>query len=215
MASESARTKYWDEYTVDELEKLSTEGLIISHPGDLYFLRATTVDADGKLSAVVDLADKAGKGKNGITTKEEEEEQVTTEFNGKGKITLAAADAGEEGIKLTVTKGSDTKLVYMVKYAADAVPDGDTSVRGGVQITDCVKEKDFFKKFDPNATPSGGVSIVLDENTDTADVIGTMSNAYDGSYGGDARIFVTLDNDGKLSIADYYIYGYGTKNNHK
>lgn len=215
MASESARTKYWDEYTVDELDKLSTEGLIISHPGDLYFLRATTVDADGKLSTVVDLADKAGKGKNGITTKEKEEEQVTTEFNGKGKITLTAADAGDEGIKLTVTKGSDTKVVYMVKYAADAVPDGVTSVRGGVQITDCVKEKDFFKSFDPNAEPKGGVSIVLDENTETTNITGTMSNEYDGNYGGDARIFVTLDNDGKLSIADYYIYGYGTKNNHK
>jgi hypothetical protein len=215
MASESARVKYWDEYTVDELDKLSTEGLIISHPGDLYFLRATTVDADGKLSAVVDLADMAGKGKDGINTKEEEQEQVTTEFNGNGAISLTAADAGEEGIKLTVTKSSNTKLVYMVKYAADAVPDGVTSVRGGVQVTDCVKEKEFFKKFNPNATPSGGVSIVLDENTDTADITGTMSNEYDGNYGGDARIFVTLDNSGKLSVADYYIYGYGTKGDHK
>ena len=35
---------------------------------------------------------------------------------------------------------------------------------------------------------------------------------YDGTYGGDARIFVTLDNAGKLKIADYYIYGYGTIN---
>lgn len=215
MASETAKGKYWTEYTVADLGTLESQGEIINHPGDTYYLRATTVDENGKLSPVIDLVDKAGKGKNGINTKEKEEEQVTTEFNGKGKITLVAAAAGDEGIKLTVTKGSDTKLVYMVKYAADAVPDGDTSVRGGVQITDCVKEKDFFKKFNPNATPSGGVSIVLDENTDTADVIGTMSNEYDGNYGGDARIFVTLDNDGKLSVADYYIYGYGTKNDHK
>ena len=215
MASETAKGKYWDEYAVEDLGTLESEGVIISHPGDLHFLRATTVDADGKLSPVIDLAEKAGKGNKGITTKEEEEEVVTTEFNGKGKITLTAADAGDEGIKLTVTKGHDTKLVYMVKYAADAVPDGVTSVRGGVQITDCVKEKEFFKKFNPNATPSGGVSIVLDENTSTTDVIGTMSNEYDGSYGGDARIFVTLDNSGKLSIADYYIHGYGTKDNHK
>lgn len=215
MASETAKGKYWDEYAVEDLSTLESEGVIINHPGDTYYLRATTVDANGKLSPVIDLAEKAGKGNKGITTKEEEQEVVTTEFNGKGKITLAVADAGDDGIKLTVTKGSDTKLVYMVKYAADAVPDGVTSAYGGVQITDCVKEKDFFKNFDASATPSGSVSIVLDENTSTTDVIGTMSNEYDGNYGGDARIFVTLDNDGKLSIADYYLHGYGTKNDHK
>ncbi len=33
-------------------------------------------------------------------------------------------------------------------------------------------------------------------------------------YGSDARIFITLDNDGKFNIADYYIHGYGTKNDH-
>lgn len=215
MVSETAKGKYWDEYAVEDLSTLESEGVIINHPGDTYYLRATTVDANGKLSPVIDLAEKAGKGNKGITTKEEEQEVVTTEFNGKGKITLAVADAGDDGIKLTVTKGSDTKLVYMVKYAADAVPDGVTSAYGGVQITDCVKEKDFFKNFDASATPSGSVSIVLDENTSTTDVIGTMSNEYDGNYGGDARIFVTLDNDGKLSIADYYLHGYGTKNDHK
>ena len=37
---------------------------------------------------------------------------------------------------------------------------------------------------------------------------------YSASWGGDARIYVTLDNDGKLSIADWYIHGYGTMNNH-
>ena len=26
--------------------------------------------------------------------------------------------------------------------------------------------------------------------------------------------FITLDNDGKFNIADYYIHGYGTKNDH-
>lgn len=215
MSSEQSRGIYWTEYAVEDLSTLENTGEIINHPGDTYYLRATTVDANGKLSAIVDLGQMAGKGTDGVATKEKEQEQVTTEFKGKGKITLAAEDAGDDGIKLTVTKGSDTKLVYMVKYAADAVPDGVTSVRGGVQITDCVKDKDFFKNFDASATPSGGVSIVLDENTNTTDVVGSMSNEYDGNYGGDARIFVTLDNDGKLSIADYYIHGYGTKNDHK
>lgn len=37
---------------------------------------------------------------------------------------------------------------------------------------------------------------------------------YDAYWGGDARIYVTLDNDGKLSIVDWYIHGYGTKNDH-
>ena len=54
----------------------------------------------------------------------------------------------------------------------------------------------------------------MDENTSETTTTEEFMDEYSAQWGGYARIYVTLDNAGKLSIADWYIYGYGTKNNH-
>ena len=106
---------------------------------------------------------------------------------------------------LKVVKGENTKLVYMVKWSGEAQP-GD--------IDDYIKELPYFVNFDPEAGAVGVVSIVLDKNTAEKTTTEEFMDEYSAMWGGDARIYVTLDNDGKLSIVDWYIHGYGTKDNH-
>ena len=92
MADEDSRNVHWHEYAVADLPKLKTEendgGLYIVYPGSTYYLRAVTVDKDGKLSEIIDLVDKAGKGRSGIKTKAVEEVPSTTDWAGNGALTL-------------------------------------------------------------------------------------------------------------------------------
>lgn len=214
MADEDSRNVHWHEYATADLPKLKTEendgGLYIVYPGSTYYLRAVTVDKDGKLSEIIDLVDKAGKGSSGIKTKAVEEVPSTTDWTGNGALTLSAENIGstDDGMftaDLKVTKGENTKQVYMIKWADEAKPNG---------IEDFVKELGFFTDFDPEAKPTGAVSIVLDGNTAETTTTEAFMVEYDAYWGGDARIYVTLDNDGKLSIANWYIHGYGTKDSH-
>ena len=214
MADEDSRNVHWYEYATADLPKLKTEdnngGLYITSPGSTYYLRAVTVDKDGKLSEIIDLVDKAGKGSSGIKTKAVEEVPSTTDWTGTGALTLSVerTETTETGIytaDLKVTKGNGTKKVYMIKQGDDAKPNG---------IEDYVKALPFFTDFDPNAEPTGAISIVLDESTSETTTTEEFLDEYSSYFGGYARIYVTLDNDGKLSIADWYIYGYGTMNNH-
>ena len=213
MVDEASSNVQWIEYKVEDLGKLKTEenngGLYIQFPGDTYHLRAVTVDKDGKLSEIVDLVAKAGQGNDGIQTKEKElPPPVEVDFSGTGTVTLTVTetgtnDAGMYTADLKVTKGNGTKKVYMVKWADEAQPNG---------IEDFVKELAFFTDFNPDAEPTGAISIVLDENTSETTTTEEFMDEYSAMWGGYARIYVTLDNDGKLSIADWYIYGYGTMN---
>lgn len=214
MADEDSRNVHWHEYVTADLPKLKTEDnngdLYITSPGSTYYLRAVTVDKDGKLSEIIDLVAKANKGDNGIQTKAVEEVPSTTDWTGTGALTLSvegtgSTDAGMYTADLKVTKGNGTKKVYMVKWADEAQPNG---------IEDFVKELAFFTDFDPDAEPTGAISIVLDESTSETTTTEEFMDEYSSYWGGYARIYVTLDNDGKLSIADWYIYGYGTMNNH-
>lgn len=213
MSDEDSRDVNWHEYAVADLASLKTDegGLRITSPGYDYYLRAVTVDKNGKLSEVIDLVEKAGRGTNGIKTKAVEEVPSTTDWTGNGALTLSLegtgmTDAGMYTADLKVTKGNNTKRVYMVKWAGEAQP-GD--------IDDFVKTLSFFDTFDPEATPTvGAVTVVLDASDSEKTTTEEFMDEYSASWGGDARIYVTLDNDGKLSIADWYIHGYGTMNNH-
>lgn len=215
MADEDSRDVHWHEYATADLPKLKTEenngGLYITSPGSTYYLRAVTVDKDGKLSEIIDLVEKANKGTNGIKTKEEEPEISVTDWEGTGKLTLTVVSTGtneETGLytaDLKVVKGENTKQVYMVKWSGEAQP---------IDIDNYIKELPYFVNFDPEAGAVGVVSIVLDKNTAEKTTTEEFMDEYSAMWGGDSRIYVTLDNDGKLSIADWYIHGYGTKNNH-
>lgn len=215
MADEDSRNVHWHEYVTADLPKLKTEdnngGLYITSPGSTYYLRAVTVDKDGKLSEIIDLVEKANKGTNGIKTKEEEPEISVTDWEGTGKLTLTVVSTGtneETGLytaDLKVVKGENTKQVYMVKWSGEAQP---------TDIDNYIKELPYFVNFDPEAGAVGVVSIVLDKNTAEKTTTEEFMDEYSAMWGGDSRIYVTLDNDGKLSIADWYIHGYGTKNNH-
>ena len=215
MADEDSRNVHWYEYATADLSKLKTEdnngGLYITSPGSTYYLRAVTVDKDGKLSEIIDLVEKANKGTNGIKTKEEEPEISVTDWEGTGKLTLTVVSTGtneETGLytaDLKVVKGENTKQVYMVKWSGEAQP---------TDIDNYIKELPYFVNFDPEAGAVGVVSIVLDKNTAEKTTTDEFMDEYSAMWGGDSRIYVTLDNDGKLSIADWYIHGYGTKNDH-
>lgn len=212
MVDEASSNVQWTEYKVEDLGKLKTEenngGLYILSPGSTYHLRAVTVDKDGKLSEIVDLVAKAGQGNDGIQTKAAEvEAPKEADFSGNGTLTLTVVSAEGTAATLKVEKGANTKKVYMLK-GTDMVPAG---------VDAYVKEQDFFKDFTPDATPTGLISLFLDENTsnkETDENFNWSVEEYHPTYGSDARIFITLDNDGKFNIADYYIHGYGTKNDH-
>lgn len=212
MVDEASSNVQWTEYKVEDLGKLKTEenngGLYILSPGSTYHLRAVTVDKDGKLSEIVDLVAKAGQGNDGIQTKAAEvEAPKEADFSGNGALTLTVVSAEGTAATLKVEKGANTKKVYMLK-GTDMVPAG---------VDAYVKKQDFFKDFTPDATPTGLISLFLDENTsnkETDENFNWSVEEYHPTYGSDARIFITLDNDGKFNIADYYIHGYGTKNDH-
>lgn len=195
MADEDSRNVHWYEYAVTDLPKLKTEdndgGLYIVYPGSTHYLRAVTIDKDGKLSEIIDLVEKAGKGSSGIKTKAVEEVPSTTDWTGNGALTLSAENIGstDDGMftaDLKVTKGENTKQVYMIKWADEATPNG---------IDDFVKELGFFTDFDPEAKPTGAVSIVLDGSTAETTTTEAFMVEYDAYWGGDARIYVTLDRD--------------------
>lgn len=161
MADEDSRNVHWHEYATADLPKLKTEdnngGLYITSPGSTYYLRAVTVDKDGKLSEIIDLVEKANKGTNGIKTKEEEPEISVTDWEGTGKLTLTVVSTGtneETGLytaDLKVVKGENTKQVYMVKWSGEAQP---------TDIDNYIKELPYFVNFDPEAGAVGVVSIV-------------------------------------------------------
>lgn len=122
MADEDSRNVHWYEYAVTDLPKLKTEdndgGLYIVYPGSTYYLRAVTIDKDGKLSEIIDLVEKAGKGSSGIQTKAVEE-VPSLDWTGNGALTLSVESTGttDDGMytaDLKVTKGNGTKKVYMV-----------------------------------------------------------------------------------------------------
>ena len=122
MADEDSRNVHWYEYAVTDLPKLKTEdndgGLYIVYPGSTYYLRAVTIDKDGKLSEIIDLVEKAGKGSSGIQTKAVEEVPSLTDWTGNGALTLSVESTGttDDGMytaDLKVTKGNGTKKVYM------------------------------------------------------------------------------------------------------
>ena len=210
MSDEASKGVQWEEYTREGLASLKTTagGLYIPSPGDTFYFRAVTVDKNGKLSPIIDLAEKAGLGSKGIKTKEKEvEKPVGPDFTGNGELTLEVLSEGTNPdgysffAELKISKGSNTAMVYKVKWS-EAVPDG---------IEEYIKEVPFFKNFTPGSKPAGVVSIALDENTQTQTTVENFFAEYDPYWGGESCIFVTLDKDGKLNIADYYIYGYGVK----
>lgn len=196
MADEDSRNVHWHEYATADLPKLKTEdnngGLYITSPGSTYYLRAVTVDKDGKLSEIIDLVEKANKGTNGIKTKEEEPEISVTDWEGTGKLTLTVVSTGtneETGLytaDLKVVKGENTKQVYMVKWSGEAQP---------TDIDNYIKELPYFVNFDPEAGAVGVVSIVLDKNTAEKTTTEEFMDEYSAMWGGDSRIYVTLDRD--------------------
>lgn len=193
MADEDSRNVHWHEYATADLPKLKTEdnngGLYITSPGSTYYLRAVTVDKDGKLSEIIDLVEKANKGTNGIKTKEEEPEISVTDWEGTGKLTLTVVSTGtneETGLytaDLKVVKGENTKQVYMVKWSGEAQP---------IDIDNYIKELPYFVNFDPEAGAVGVVSIVLDKNTAEKTTTEEFMDEYSAMWGGDSRIYVTL-----------------------
>ena len=67
-------------------------------------------------------------------------------YNGALTLSLEGTGTTDEGMytaDLKVTKGNNTKRVYMVKWAGEAQP-GD--------IDDFVKTLSFFETFDPEVT---------------------------------------------------------------
>lgn len=125
MADEDSRNVHWYEYAVTDLPKLKTEdndgGLYIVYPGSTYYLRAVTIDKDGKLSEIIDLVEKAGKGSSGIQTKAVEEVPSLTDWTGNGALTLSVESTGttDDGMytaDLKVTKGNGTKKVYIPQF---------------------------------------------------------------------------------------------------
>ena len=57
--------------------------------------------------------------------------------------------------------------------------------------------------FTPDATPTGLISLFLDENTSNKETDENFNwgiDEYHPTYGSDARIFITLDNDGQDEV---------------
>lgn len=174
------------EYTMEELNKMNfTVTFENLQPDNVHFIRAVTVDADGKMSPIQSFPDQR-------TLPEGGGEITEIDFSkGKGEVTFTVVKEDQiveddfVSIDLTykVEKGANTVEAYKV-ILSDIKDDMD-------QIEAACKSR-----LDPNDLPT--------PITFGAELTQTSMVTYDAYWGGSAIAIVTKDTDGNFKIA--YVY---------
>lgn len=186
-----------NDYTVDEVE--SGIKLFINHPGDNYYIIASTIDTNGKISQPQNVVTLSGSSTEYIVTTAPEEETVS--FDGTGEATLALMNeiASQDGLvsgSLKVSKGEGAVKVFRV-LIQDGNPDG---------INELMSET--FENY-PNEINGAVKELDFDENGEYVEEFNDQYSSV-GFSSGFMFIVVTADNNDKLKINSYYYGGTGT-----
>ena len=192
-----------DEYAKDEFS--GTLSLSILHPGDDYCIYGATVDAEGNVSYPVNLVQLAEESEDKdamFKTMPEEQEEIVVKFDGTGEATLKVTETEKDeystNIEYTVTKGANTVKAYRIRTASTAYEE--------------TLEEDLKTAFAdyPNSISGSYKELTFADGDTESETLEYLTN-YDSEWGGNIVAIVTVDKDGKLKIADYYLAGTGDK----
>ena len=199
-------SQWTDEYAKGEFS--GTLSLRIPHPGDDYCIYGATVDAEGNVSYPVNLVQLAEgtEDKDAMfETMPEKQEEIVVKFDGTGEATLKVTETEKDeystNIEYTVTKGANTVKAYRIRTA-------DTAHEETLEED----LKTVFADY-PNSISGSYKELTFADGDTESETLEYLVN-YDTSdydYGGNIVAIVTVDKDGKLKIADYYLAGTGDK----
>lgn len=208
MYDHESNSQWTSEFSKDKLSEPLE--MIISWPGDKYCIYGATVDAKGNVSYPVNLTQLAAGSEDKkamFETMPETQEEIDVKFDGTGELTFKLDneelhdknDPSMWWIEYTVTKGANTQKAFRIRTDADA-KEKDVEKLMTAAFATYFKDGEIDATYKELFTKSDSETEKIEYLTD-----------YDTSWGGSIIVFVTLDNDNKLKIADYYLTGEGHK----
>ncbi|MCD7794732.1 MAG: hypothetical protein LUH46_07710 [Alistipes sp.] len=206
MYDRENNSQWTDEYAKNEFS--GTLSLRIPHPGDDYCIYGATVDAKGNVSYPVNLVQLAMGSENEkemFKTMPEEQEEIVVKFDGTGEVTFKVTETSKDeystNIDYTVTKGANTVKAYRIRTS-------DTAHKETLEE----ELKTIFADY-PNSISGSYKELTFADGDTESETLEYLVNydTSDSDYGGNIVAIVTVDKDGKLKIADYYLAGTGDK----
>lgn len=179
------------DYTVEQIK--DGQELYVNHPGDNYYIFASTIDTNGEISKPQNIVKLSDPNKEFIETKAPEEEKVT--FDGVGEATLSVVETTNDGAEVfgtfKVVKGEGAVKVYRF-FVADQHPKDVEALA-----------QEVFADY-----PESTTAKELEFNSE-GEYVEEFSNwlVYDEKWGGQLLVIVTVDAAGKLKITSYYSAG--------
>ena len=201
MNSEEA-SYMWQEYDVENGSVTIESEIYV--PGLEYAIIAMAFDAEGTPSALTNVVTLWDSEKEFFASKAEEETPSNVDMTGTGEVTLSVKEGTvtEENVTATVSIASKSENVAQAwLYFFYETTEGELAeaIESNLQEWDGTDES-LNGSFKP-------VSFIVGETFDY-----NLMLPYSASWGGSIVAAVTLDQDGKFSISDYYMAGTGDKN---
>ncbi len=201
MNSEEA-SYMWQEYDVENGSVTIESEIYV--PGLEYAIIAMAFDAEGNPSALTNVVNLWDSEKEFFASKAEEETPSKVDMTGTGEVTLSVKEGTvtEENVTATVSIASKSENVAQAwLYFFYETTEGELAeaIESNLQDWDGTDES-LSGSFKP-------ISFIAGETFDY-----NLMLPYSGSWGGSIVAAVTLDQDGKFSISDYYMAGTGDKN---
>lgn len=183
------------DYDVDQVE--AGIELNVNHPGDKYYVIASTIDADGKISKPLNIVTVSGSSTDYIQTQAPEEEE-TGSFDGVGQATLSVKETSNDGAMAAgsykVVKGANAVKVFRVLKAGEFPKNVETVAQEAI-VNDTM------------------IELTFDENNEYENTFEYWEIPFE-TWGGQLLIIVTLDTENKYKITSYYSAGSGAAVNY-
>ncbi len=197
MYDANTYSHYWTEYDADEVSDIT---VAVSRPGQRYYIKAVTVDADGEISEVQDVVMLAEGTETYATLEEVVEEEDGVSLNGIGEVEVTYEEGDGDGysmiydVNFTVTKDENVAIAYRVLLRETLLSDVEEKI------------KENFANYPTTVT---GSYVELSFDGDTATTSASYLDYYDNNWGGTLVVFVTVDLNGDLNISKVYSPGLG------
>lgn len=193
MFDEKTYSHLWTVYKTSEISNIQI-AVDEMRRGLPFYIYAVTVDANGNISPVQNIAELAGlEGETFVTMAEQQEEGIA--LDGSGKISLTLTEETVDGmttVNFTVAKGEHTQQAWYFRDSS-----GATTAESLKKVV-----KRLFADYPE--LPTSVKSITFDTSYKEEYMV-----PRDGKYYGDVIAFITLDDDNKLSLATFHEAGTG------
>lgn len=175
------------DYSVEQIQ--AGIELHVNHPGDKYYVIASTIDTDDKISKPQNIVSISNVGDEYIQTKDPEEETVT--FDGVGQATLTVQETSNDGAIVAgnykVVKGADAVKVFRVLMSGEFPENVETVAQNAI--------------IENNMT-----ELTFNDNNEYEGTFEYWEVPFE-EWGGQLLIIVTLDANNKYKITSYYSAG--------